>query len=396
MKKRYFYNTLVIALSFFPFQMILGESIGSVLQTIEQNNTVLYTLRQQADAEKIGNKTGIYLENPEVEFGYLWGNGPDNEHRVDLSATQSFDFPTAYHYKRKVANEKNRQVDLKYQIEKKDILLEAQQICIQLIYQNALYVELEKRLRHAQQVVDAYQSRFDKGEVNVLDLNKAKFTLLNTQKEYNSSKTEKEYLLAELARLNGGNPVDFSFSTFEKIQPPLNFEQWYLVQKENNVLLRSLQQETKVSKESEKLQRSLNLPKFSAGYMSEKVASEHFQGVTVGVSIPLWENKNTVKQIKAQTQANLAAETDANLRFYNESKALYEKAIGLKKISDNYDATKMSDNTSDLLKKALDMGEISLIDYILELGIYYEVFNNMLETERDYQLTVAELMQWEL
>lgn len=367
----------------------------SVLVQIEQNNTVLAALRKQADAEKIGNKTGIYLENPEVEFHYLWGN--DSETRTDWAASQSFDFPTAYYHKRKVSDSQNKQVDLKYLIERKDILLEAQSVCIQLIYQNALSIELKKQYDLTLQVADAYETKYKTGDASVLDLNKAKFDLLNAQKDYNASMTEKEFLQSELVRLNGGNPIDFSFTEFPRILLPPDFEGWYAVQKDKNSQLRYYQQEVFLSKQSEKLQRSMNLPKLSAGYMSEKVAAaEHFQGVTVGISIPLFENKNTVKQIKAQTFANKELEIDASLRDYHQSEALYKKVMNLQQILNDFKTYQLSDDTAVLLKKSLDAGEISLIEFITELGIYYSLVKDMLETERDLNLTFTELMQWEL
>ncbi|GHT11453.1 transporter [Bacteroidia bacterium] len=384
---------LFILLIFCASQLYAQQS---VLEKIEQNNTVLSALRKQADAEKIANRTGIYPENPEVEFHYLWGNPAVSGNRVDFSATQSFDFPTAYYYKRKISDTQNQQLDLKYLSERKNVLLEAQFICIRLIYQNALSRELAKRLSHAQQIAAAYQTKFDKGDVSVLDLNKSKINLLNVQKEYDSAVTEKDFLSAELIRLNGGNSLDFPVAEFSPILLPGNFEQWYDEQKAKNQGLQYLQQETALSRKNEKLQRSLNLPKISAGYMSEKVLTEQFQGLTLGISIPLWENKNTVKRIKAQTLANQETESDGNLRFYNESQALYKKAVHLQKIANDYKQSDLSDDTVVLLKKALDAGEISLIDYILEWSMYYESVNNRLETERDLHLTVAELMQWEL
>lgn len=366
-----------------------------VLEQIEQNNTVLSALREQSGAEKIANKTGIYPGNPEIEFHYLWGNQSALGNRVDFSATQTFDFPTAYYYKKKVSDGRNQQVDLKYLIERKNILLEAQYTCIRLIYQNALSSEWEERLNQARRMVSAYQLKLDKGDASALDLNKAKINFLNVQKEYDTSVAEKDFLEAELIRLNGGLPLDFP-PDFPPVLLPVDFESWYREQQGKNHFLQYLQQETTLSRESERLQRSLNLPKFSAGYMSEKVLTEQFQGITLGISIPLWENKNTVKRIKAQTQARQETESDARFRHRNEAKALYKKAVQLQKIVGDYKHNELPDNTTDLLKKALETGEISLIDYLFEWGIYYEWVGNRLEAERDWRLAAAELMQWEL
>jgi len=49
-----------------------------------------------------------------------------------------------------------------------------------------------------------------------------------------------------------------------------------------------------------------------------------------------------------------------------------------------------------LLKKALDAGEISLLNYLTELGMYYNMANLTLEAERDYQKAVTELLAVEL
>jgi outer membrane protein TolC len=368
----------------------------TLLVQIEQNNTILSALRQQADAEKIGNKTGIYLENPAIEYHYLWGNSAETGNRTDFEVRQPFDFPTAYFYKKKVSETQNQQVDLKYLIERKNILLEAKQLCIRLTYQNALYNYLSERMNATERMVQAYEKKFRSGEINALDYNRTMLNFLSVQKEFNSCQTEREYLTDELVRLNGGIAIDYPTATFEPVLINPDFEALYPELKEKNRSLIYFQQETALGKTNEKLRRSLNLPKFSAGYMSEKVLTEHFRGVTVGVSIPLWENKNTVKQLKAQTQANQATEEDANLRYRNETKALHKKALSLSGMVEDSQVRTLSVNSVELLKKALEAGEISIIDYILETEIYFEVTQGLLETERDLHLTVAELLQWDL
>lgn len=368
----------------------------NILKQIEENNTLLSSLRAQTEAEKIGNKTGMLPDNPEVEYGYLWGNEKEMGNRIDFSVSQSFDFPTAYYHRKKLTDTQNQQADIKYLIERKNILLEAQNVCIELTYQSALSVELKKQLELTSKVMDAYQRKFELGEASSLDFNKARFDLMNAQKDYNASVIEKEFLIAELQRLNGGNEVDYLTSEFSEVSLPLNFDQWFTEQKARNLSLSYFEKEVKISKQNESLQRSLNLPKISAGYMSEKVMSEHFQGITVGVSIPLWENKNTIKQIKAQTLSNQQQEADANLQYYHQMNALYKKAVNQKQIVDDFNRYQVSDNTVNLLTKALEKGEMPLIEFIVELGVYYELIQSKLETERDLNLSIAELRQWEL
>lgn len=68
------YIIIGIILFALPIGISAQKSADDILIQIEKNNTTLLALRKKADAQKIGNKTGIYLQNPELEFNYLWGN----------------------------------------------------------------------------------------------------------------------------------------------------------------------------------------------------------------------------------------------------------------------------------------------------------------------------------
>lgn len=378
---------------------ILSVSVSAqeqILQEIEKNNTLLVSLRSQAEAEKIGNKTGIFLENPEIEYSYLWGEKGERENKRDFSISQSFDFPSAYYHRKKLSDNQNVQVGLKYRIERKDILLEAKNICIQLIYQNVLSKELKKQLDLSRQLFDAYSKKMEVGEASILEVNKVNYAYLNAKKEYDASVIDQEFLQAELQRLNGGNSIGYLGELFPEANLPLNFENWYEDQLNKNLDLLSVKQEMAANKENEKLQRSLNLPKFSAGYLNAHEEGIRFNGFSVGVSIPLWENKNTVKQIKAQAQADEQREVDITIQYFHQMEALYKKAIKLKETLNELNRFELSDNTLALLGKALDKGEISLIEFTLELDVYYELIQNRLEIEKDLHLTLAELMKWNL
>ncbi len=386
---------ILITLAYCSLNLIAQNPYHSILSEIEQNNTLLAATRSETDAEKISNKTGLLPDSPEVEYHYLWGTGDDGGTCQDISASQSFDFPTVYYHKKKVSDKQNSQLDLKYMIDRKDIMLEAYKLCVELSYLNKLTNEYSKQYDYAKQTADAYQASFDKGNANRIELNKANISLINAEKNLKAAEMERDFVYAELVRLNGGQ--DFQFlGSYPVVIVPANFEAWYGMMKENNLSLRYLEQELNLNKSSEKLQRSLNLPKFSAGYMREGAPHEQFQGLTVGMSIPLWENRNTVRQIKAHNQAIVATQVNEDLRFRNETKAQYDKLVYLKKILDMYESTVADTKTVDLLKKAMEGGEISLIDYLQELEVFYEMITNKLETERDLHLVWADLIQWEL
>jgi outer membrane protein TolC len=376
------------------FNLFAQNNIDIVLAEVEKNNTTLSYIRKNSDAEKIGNKTGLVPQNPEVEFNYLWGNPSDMGNRTDFSIMQSFDFPTAYSYKNQISNLKNEQAELEYQKQRKEILLQTRLVCIELIYLNALKSALNDRLKNATQIGNAYKSKFNMGDASILEYNKAQVNLLNITKEAETNEIERKALLSELERLNGGVAIGFNESVF--VQPTItpDFEQWYAQCEQGNLVLQWIKQEIGVSQKQQQLSTAQSLPKFNAGYMSENVVGQKFQGISVGVSIPLWENKNTVKYAKAKTIAIQSMEADAKLQFYNQMKSLHSKVVSLQSSVTDYRKSLDAYNNASLLQKALDKGEISLSEYIFELSLYYESTNKLLEMEQNQSKAFAELNRY--
>jgi len=388
------YIKTAIVLLFLPVSLFAQNNVDKVLSQIEKNNTTLSALRKATDAQKVGNKTGVFLKNPEVEFNYLWGNPSAIGNRTDFSIKQSFDFPTAYGFKNQISDIKNEQTELEYRKQQKTVLLQARNICIDLIYTNALKSEYGKRLVHAQNIARSYKLKFDAGDTNILEFNKAQLNLLNLSNKMELLEIDRTALLSELTRLNGGGFVEFTDNEFQSPIIPSDFDQWYTQAEQSNQVLNWLKQEIEISNKQVSLNKALSLPKVQAGYMSETVVGQQFRGISVGLSIPLWENKNTVKYAKANTIALEAVAADNKVQLYNRLKTLHGKAIRLQSNLTEYRSKLQSFNSSELLKKALDKGEISLIDYIMELSIYYENVYKMLELDKDMNKAVAELNQY--
>lgn len=383
---------LLIALS---VAAVAQHPIDSVLAAVERNNMTLAAIRKNTDAEKIGNKTGIYLSNPEVEFNYLWGNPSGIGNRTDFSVKQTFDFPMAYSYKSQISNLKNEQAELEYAKQRKEVLQQARLLCADLVYANAQRAEYNKRKEHAEKLAASYKAKFDAGEVSVLEINKARVNLLNISKELESIEIRRNTLLLELAALNGGIAIDFTELNFHVEPIDTDFEKWYVAAQQRNPVLQWLKQEIEIGQKQEKLTQAMSLPKATGGYMSEKVVGQQYQGITAGITIPLWENKNAVKYARAKADAMQSIEADAKLQFYNEMKMQHVKATGLAESVAGYRQNLAQFSNGELLQKSLDKGEISLGEYLFELSAYYESTDRMLEMEKELNLTVAELSKYE-
>lgn len=386
---------LIISIIAFGGALFASDDLDRVLSEVEKNNTTLAALRKRVDAERIGNKTDLFLQNPEVEFNYLWGSPSAIGDRKDFSISQTFDFPTVYRYKNQLSDLKNEQVELEYQKQRLAVLKEAREVCYDLIHVNALLAERRKRLDHAQSIEQSFKGRFDNGDVNVLEYNNAQLNHLNVKREIESLEIERTALLAELSRLNGGRAVDFSQSSYPVLEIPDDFDQWFAMAEQKNPTFSWLKKEVEISQKQADLNKAIRLPKLQTGYMSESVVGEQFQGVTLGLSVPLWENKNKVKYARANAMAVESVAMDQKLQFYHHLKSIHSKVVALQKNVNAYRLALGNVDNSALAKKALDLGEISIIDYLIQLSLYYESVDLLLDMEKEINKVNAELIQYQ-
>jgi outer membrane protein TolC len=366
--------------------------VSRVLEAIEQNNTALKALREQTRAEQLENKTGIFLANPEVDVNYLWGSPVSIGNRTDITVRQSFDIPTLTGMKARTAGQQNRLLDGQYRINRLAVLAEAKRYCNEIIYRNALLKMLAERLEHAQTIAGSYRERLDKGDATLPELNKALLNLTAARGNIARVELERTAWLDELARLNGGAALPLGDDRYGEQPLPADFEEWFAGVAATHPALAYAGQQVTLRKQQVTLQKALSLPVFSAGYMSERVVGQQYRGVSVGISLPLWENKNRVKQARAAVSAAEGQQADQRQQLYGQLYAAYRRAAGLKALAGDYRSALATLNNTALLKKALDAGEISLLEYLLELELYYTTVNNALEAERDYRQALDELL----
>ncbi|MCD7942229.1 MAG: TolC family protein [Bacteroides intestinalis] len=378
----------------FSVLSVSGQDVyTSVLEQIEQNSTTLEALKEQMEAQKLGNKTGINPANPEVEFGYLWGSPSAIGNRKDINIRQTFDFPTVYAQRSRLSDLQNNSAEYQYKSQRMELLLSAKTFCIELVYYNALGKLYERQLDNAKQIAEAYERMKQTGDANQLEYNKAVLNYTNMDNEVKRINLECKRLLSELSRLNGGgNPIVFDRAVYETAVLPADFENWYAQAEAENPALSYLKSQVEIDNRQVKLSRASSLPKFSVGYMGEFVAGQKFQGATIGMSIPLWENKNKVKQAKATVKASERIVEDARMQYYNRLKNLYVQVSGLQNNVRQYNSVFEQNDNGDLLFKAYRNGEISLLNYLLEMEYYFVAYNKRLQTERDLELALAELL----
>lgn len=391
--KKYLYGGMLLVLNIYP--VCAQSDLNQILESIALNNKTLKAGSHLMEAQKLEANTGKYLANPTIEFNQLWGDKNTKGNINEMAVVQSFDFPSVYAHKNKLARLKSATYDLQYATGRQQILLTAQQTCLEIIYLRKQQKLLNERVENVQRLSGLYQKRLEEGDANQLDINKIRLELLNIQNSSRLNKTALKAKLEQLQTLNGGLPFEFQDTTYPNWLLPAypQLEAEYLAIDPN---LKSLTGQAEIAGREIRLSRAQSLPKFDLGYRRNGGSDETLNGFVIGLSIPLFENKNTVRKAKAQFEYSSVLLEDNTQNLKSGLQQLYEKALALDISCKEYATILSGQHSVELLNKALAAGQISMIDYFAEITTLYDSQENYLTVERDYYDTISQLLQYKL
>ncbi len=393
-------NAALSAIAFVSMTFVswAQNSAEVVLASVEKNNPELQALRKRTESEKYGFKAERMVEAPEVGFDYLWGSPADIGTRKDISVTQSIDIATISGTKGKIAKSESELSDMQFNVRRQEILLQAKLLYINIIYCNAVGVELERRLERSEKVESVYRDMQVRGETDMIEVNKAHLAYLAQRNALARNKMEAEGFRLELQRLNGGEPLEINDLSYVRSDMlPADFDTWYKEVADRSPEIRAARQNVKVNEAVARGIKMSSCPTITAGYMAELVKGSNFRGLTLGLSIPLWSARSKTRQANLSCEASRLEVKDVEASEYSALRSLYEKASGLKDLSDELALSlAVSDEAMSMTEKKFNEGEISLMDSIMELSLYYSVVDESLAASKDYDLALAELNAWSL
>ena len=276
--------------------------------------------------------------------------------------------------------------------------LHFRQLCLDLIYLNQLQSLLDERLANAEALSRFYAVQLEKGAANIIESNKIDLELLNARNQVRLNETTKQAKLEELKALNGGIPVQFADSVYRSSWDyPANFEDFRLQAMDVLPEMQALKSAQAAAMRQITVSKQQWLPDLTLGYrMNPSSGGDRYRGFIVGVSIPLFSNRNKVKQAKAErlsAEARMQSYTDtetANLR------QLWIQAGKLKTSVDEYASVLKQQNNIALLNKAIKAGQISMIEYFVNVTTFYQSMENYLQLQNEYQKAMSQLYRYNL
>jgi outer membrane protein TolC len=387
---------LLICFVLLPLTTVYAQSIDSALVEIAKNNTAIQANIQYYNAQKVQYKTGNTLYDPTFDYDYLNGSPANAGNQIEVVITQSFDFPTVYGKRNQLANERINQADLQLNTANQEIFLEAKKVCIELVYRNKLQIPLIKRKEATEKWLVFFRKKMDTGDGTILDVNKAEIQLLEIRKQFQKNASAIAVLNEKLTSLNGGTLIILKNVTYYDVPTIADFETLFAEIETADYVKKTLEQEKVITQKQIEVSKALALPKMEVGYRYQGILGQTYNGFHTGISLPLWESKNTVKLQKAKMVYTENAIVDHSNEHYYEIKQLYSRYESLKSILEEYQKVTNAMQSVQLLDKALAAGQISVLEYFVELNYYNSSYNSFLEIEKDYYEVVATLLKHKL
>lgn len=439
-----------IKLSFaFAFALLLPAAVmaqeanfSSISHKLAAANRTSQSAEWSVASEQASIKAEVAPQDPEVSFAYIWPHEADMLNRWELEVSQTLpDFR-----RRSAAGKVVKALDLQRQYEMQAInaenLYNAQSKLIELIGAKKDCELMHQIHENFDSLSVSYQKAWNRGEVSILDLNKIKIeharadaANLEAAGRYaalvqeivalsNGTVTPQELLTltdyptyinesALFGRLRsdnktsqscstpgiGGNPADATsapgclpyaedlsegcYQDEELVELLAHSPQFLMLESKLNVA------RTKVDYASK-----ARFPQFSVGYKHTYEDGIHFNDLLAGVTLPIWSRKQEKVAAQGELFATQADNNQQITELVASVKSDFVKAAMLKRQLDALGPIVEQTDNVRLLQVALDGGEISLLDYLQEIGYFADAINEYNAARQAYTQTVASIARY--
>ncbi len=382
---------LLLTLSF----TIETQNIDTVLTQIERNNTTLQALAKRNEADKEGLRSVNNLRETTINYSPFFADGTSGVASSEFIVSQDFDFPTLYSARTKAARLQSENLDHTYQSQRNDILLQAQLLCIDIIHNRQLTALMQTRLHAAQTLHQLCTKKYDDGSATILSLNKTRMELMKAEADISQLAADQLTLHTRLQALNGDHPLQFHATAYPPL-PPLPSDTLIIsLHRAHAPELQAARAQAATTEHNISVSRQQSLPTLSVGYRRNTELSTARNGFLVGASLPLFSNRHKVRQAKILHESQLLQLHDTQLQSENRLRTLLQDLRLTHQSMQSYDLPLMQ-STLQLLCKAVEEGQLTIIDYFREYNDIISRITERLELERKYRQLLAQALRYQL
>lgn len=380
-------------LNLFAQERTAGEdSLIAVLHEIGRHNPTLKALAAARDAATARNAVGLSLSDPEVEVAYLFGSPQGVPDRTNVSVAQPLDWSVLTGRGKAVAEAGDRVAQASYRQAAREVMAEADRTIVSLTYANRLCAELSRREAQARDLLRLMEERFAEGHIDRLELNKVRLNASAALADLRRAEADRQALLHDLARLNGGRAVEWTDTVYPYAAGSLPSLADLRQAAESSWPVVAAEAELRRSEAEVRLSKTESWPTLSVGFQGEYIKANNYSGLSVGLSIPLWGNsRRKVRAAKAEVATRQWEADEARQTVWAQIRQQHDLARSLALTAQKLKEEMAEADNALLLRRSLDEGRISLMDCLLELSFYYSARTACLEAERDACLAASRL-----
>ncbi|MBQ7763482.1 MAG: TolC family protein [Flavobacteriales bacterium] len=392
MHKKY---VTVLLLTVFSLLARAQQSESSVISAVENNSPELKAARALLDAQIGETRTGNSLPDPEVGYNHMWGTSVAAGESDEFTASQGFDFPTAYIHRSKAAKSKAAGYRAQYDARRMETVLRAKLLIREIAYLQAQVSLQRQRYDDAMHAAKLAVKRAEAGQITSIEENKIRMQTISAENALQRSRMALKTARIQLSVLSGGFfPQDGTVTPDPLPQLP-SLEAALQRAMEQDPSLTASRADITTALSEKKLATSMALPKFNAGYKYSNSDGLKFNGVTAGMSIPIFQSRGTVKLARARM-----AESESNMENIRTAvtadiAAKHAQATALEEMEKAYGKDTATGERAELLKKALDAGQISILEYFVELETVYRNMEEYNEISYDYSVLNIQLNKYD-
>lgn len=374
---------------------LLSVANDGVMRQVFANNPDLQSARMTYEADALNLKAENNLADPEVELAYLFdrpGKG------IELTVTEGIDWPGMYGARKKYIKHQITALEYVYQTKCVEISANVRSALIDLVDVNRR-IALQKRiLAEEEELLGILSEKYADREISIIEINKLRLELFDNKAVLKDLNVRKNVIVESLKTLNGDNELsgldvdiaDYDDRILDNVDSYLSDFRQY--SPEYKVAM----QQRIADNQAEKNAKFANFPGFTVGYKYKDEGGEQAHGFIVGMSIPVFSGRHKIRAAKHQSLATAYAADNVGLQEELRIRGDYASLLAQEEMIGKYRPLVLNDEYYRLLADALNAGQISLRDYIIEIRDITAATQRLYDMEYDFQTKYVDLTKYDI
>lgn len=390
---------------------ITGMNSNAQITTIDQAIEFALSNNKSIEASSLRIKQSEQLIDaaykvPKTDFATSFGQINSKSLDMNISISQRFN-PFVKKVKKALARDKFVKNGIAHELALQDLKLEVRERWDKLLYKLASYKLLNEQLVYWESFVGFADKKYKVGESNMVEKSTALLKLQSLQQQVLIMESDVENLRENLkSLLYTDQEIQLSIDSYEKIETVALTEKNLL---EMHPMLRMAMQDIVLTTSKANSLKAEKKPEFTVGYFIQSIKGPQesdgivtnydgiprFQGVNLGVSVPLF-GKGYNASIKAAETEKLAYEAQYKQELKQAESYFASTTNRLKALQSNLDYYEKSGLiTASMIgsnaETSYQRGDISYLEYMQALISKNEIDQTYLNTLHEYNQLIIQV-----